>query len=151
VRQDPSIVRMGRTKLRGRRPEDLRCAPEVVAADLSFISWRLAWPAVARCAAPGAGLMALVKPQFEAGRAAVGRGGVVRDADVWRTVLSEVAAAAGAEGLGVRGVIVSPLLGPAGNAEFVLWATARAVTGLLPDGEVDAAIAEANALVDRDG
>lgn len=66
-------------------------------------------------------------------------------------MLSEVAAAASAEGFGVRGVMVSPLLGPAGNAEFLLWATARAMIGPLPDGAIDAAIVEANALVDRDG
>ena len=140
-----------RTNVRDLRREDLPYAPELMAADLSFISLRLAYPALARCAAPGSDLVALVKPQFEAGRAAVGRGGVVRDADVWGTVLREVAAAASAEGFGVRGVMVSPLLGPAGNAEFLLWATARAVTGPLPNGEVDTAIAEANALVARHG
>jgi 23S rRNA (cytidine1920-2'-O)/16S rRNA (cytidine1409-2'-O)-methyltransferase len=151
LRQDPRVVLMERTNVRDLRPDDLPYAPEVMAADLSFVSLRLAYPALARCAAPGADLVALVKPQFEAGRAAVGRGGVVRDANVWRTVLREVVAAALAEGFGVRAVMVSPLLGPAGNAEFLLWATARAVTGPLLDGEVDAAIADANALVDRGG
>jgi 23S rRNA (cytidine1920-2'-O)/16S rRNA (cytidine1409-2'-O)-methyltransferase len=65
-------------------------------------------------------LVLLVKPQFEAGPEHVGRGGVVRDPLVWRRVLGEVADACHASGIGVTAVMASPLLGPAGNAEFLL-------------------------------
>jgi 23S rRNA (cytidine1920-2'-O)/16S rRNA (cytidine1409-2'-O)-methyltransferase len=82
--------------------------------------------------------MVLVKPQFEAGRADVGGGGVVRDPSVWKRVLGEVIAAGGAHGRGAHAVMASPLPGPAGNVEFMLQ------LGPGPGGraDVDAAVAE---------
>ncbi len=153
LRQEPRVVLLERTNVRDLRPEDLPYAPEIIAADLSFISLRLAFPALALCAAPAADLVALVKPQFEAGREAVGRGGVVREPDVWRTVLADVTDAAGEDGFEARGVMASPLLGPAGNAEFLLWARAGAGGDprAVPEGVLEAAIAQASALVARDG
>ena len=68
------------------------------------------------------GIIALIKPQFEAGRKDVARGeGVIRDPEIHRQVLQDVLAFAGSEGWGVRGLVRSPLLGPKGNAEFLAW------------------------------
>jgi 23S rRNA (cytidine1920-2'-O)/16S rRNA (cytidine1409-2'-O)-methyltransferase len=109
-------------------------------ADLSFISLRKVLPALASVAAPGADLVLLVKPQFEAGPDDVGRGGVVADPAVWRRVLEGVAEACRGVGLGPRGVMPSPLPGPAGNVEFLLHALAgdRGI-----DLDLDAAVADA--------
>jgi 23S rRNA (cytidine1920-2'-O)/16S rRNA (cytidine1409-2'-O)-methyltransferase len=110
-----------------------------VVADLSFISLRLVLPALATVAADAAEVVMLVKPQFEAGRADVGKGGVVRDADVWRGSIEGVADACRAAGFAAAAVMASPLRGPAGNVEFMLLALKDGV----PHGlDVDQAIAE---------
>ena len=111
-----------RTNVRDLGPGDLAEPPDLVVADLSFISLRLAIPALARCAAPRADVVLLVKPQFEAGRAEVGRGGVVADPAVWERVLRSVAEACVEAGFEVLAVGPSSLLGPAGNVEFLLHA-----------------------------
>jgi len=89
--------------------------------DASFISLRLLLPVVVRWLTPGGGVVALIKPQFEAGRESVGRGGVVRDAGIHRRVLEDVVGVLEPIGLAPRGLIRSPLLGPKGNVEFLLW------------------------------
>jgi 23S rRNA (cytidine1920-2'-O)/16S rRNA (cytidine1409-2'-O)-methyltransferase len=97
-----------------------------VSMDASFISLRLLFPAVRRwLEGEGGEVIALVKPQFEAGRKAVGRGGVVRDPLVHQSVMEGVMASAVAEGLNPRGGLRSPLLGPKGNQEFLLWCTTQ--------------------------
>jgi 23S rRNA (cytidine1920-2'-O)/16S rRNA (cytidine1409-2'-O)-methyltransferase len=95
--------------------------PSLVVADASFISLALALPPALALAAPQAELLALVKPQFEAGRAAVKKG-VVRDAAVHATVCARVAAEVEALGWRVRGVVPSPIEGGDGNREFLLYA-----------------------------
>jgi 23S rRNA (cytidine1920-2'-O)/16S rRNA (cytidine1409-2'-O)-methyltransferase len=120
LRTDPRVIVLERTNARSLDPEDLPFLPELVVADLSFISLRTVLPALSRVAALGADLVLLVKPQFEAGPEHVGRGGVVRDPLVWRRVLAEVADACRANEIGVAAVTVSPLVGPAGNVEFLL-------------------------------
>ena len=122
LREDPRVTVMERTNVRDLQPGDLPEPPDLVAADLSFISLRLALPALARCAAPRADLVLLVKPQFEAGRNEVGRGGVVTDPGAWERALRSVAEACVEAGFEVLGVASSPLLGPAGNVEFLLHA-----------------------------
>jgi len=120
LRQDPRVVVLERTNARY-----VEALPEPVdwaTIDASFISLRLILPAVVRWLKPEAELVALVKPQFEAGRKAVGRGGVVRDPQVHRQVLEAVTGALGPLGLHAWGLIRSPLLGPKGNVEFLLWA-----------------------------
>jgi 23S rRNA (cytidine1920-2'-O)/16S rRNA (cytidine1409-2'-O)-methyltransferase len=92
---------------------------DLVTIDVSFISLRHMLPAVARVVRPGADVVALVKPQFEAGRVAVPRGGVVRDPQVHRDVLAAFAADATAAGFGAAGLIRSPLAGTDGNVEFL--------------------------------
>src|SRR6266508_1240553 len=117
-----------------------RGAAEVLAADLSFISLGVVMPAVVTLAGRGADLVLLVKPQFEAGRHAVGRGGVVRDPAVRAAAVRSVAAAAAREGLGVAGVCPSSRPGPAGNVEFFLHLRAGACE--LDEEALAAAVAE---------
>jgi 23S rRNA (cytidine1920-2'-O)/16S rRNA (cytidine1409-2'-O)-methyltransferase len=94
---------------------------DLVTIDVAFISLRLVLPVVANWLTPGGDVVALVKPQFEAGRKAVGKGGVVRDPAIHRQVLEMIAATMETAGLGVQGVICSPLRGPKGNVEFLMW------------------------------
>jgi 23S rRNA (cytidine1920-2'-O)/16S rRNA (cytidine1409-2'-O)-methyltransferase len=122
IREDPRVTVLERTNVRDLEPRSLPYVANVVTADLSFISLRLALTALAMCAAPEAVLLLLVKPQFEAGRTDVGDGGVVSDPAVWDRVLGSVAASVSDVGFGVRGIMASPLLGPAGNVEFLLHA-----------------------------
>ncbi len=119
LRNDPRVVVMERTNARylDRLPEPV----QLVTIDASFISLRLLLPAARRLLAPGGQIIALVKPQFEAGKARVGKGGVVRDPAVHRQVLREMVTWAGEQGFGPQGLIPSPILGPKGNREFLLW------------------------------
>jgi 23S rRNA (cytidine1920-2'-O)/16S rRNA (cytidine1409-2'-O)-methyltransferase len=120
IRNDPRVTVMERTNARSLEPADLPFVPDLVVADLSFISLRTVLPALVRVSRRDAEFVVLVKPQFEAGPAEVASGGVVRDPDVWRRVLGEVIEAFGRHGVGVQGVVASPLRGPAGNVEFLL-------------------------------
>ncbi len=118
LRADERVVSMERTHIRdlGSLPE----RPSLATVDVSFISLTQVLPNVVALLGPGARIVALVKPQFEAGRGEVGRDGVVRDPAVHATVIGRVAWWCVNHGLRVRGVTVSPLLGPAGNREFFL-------------------------------
>jgi 23S rRNA (cytidine1920-2'-O)/16S rRNA (cytidine1409-2'-O)-methyltransferase len=118
LRVDPRVTVLERTNARELR--ELPFAPELVVADVSFIGLRLVLPPVLALAAPGCEAVVLVKPQFEAGRAEVGKGGVVRDPEVHRRVLREIAEAALAWQAEPAGVVDSGLLGPKGNREFFL-------------------------------
>lgn len=122
IAQDPRVVVMERTNLRHLKPEDLPCKVDLVTLDLAFISVLKVLPAVAGVLRPdgGARLVVLIKPQFEAGRASVGAGGVVRDPKVHAEVIARVSAGAEAFGLRRRGLIESPLKGDkGGNTEFL--------------------------------
>jgi 23S rRNA (cytidine1920-2'-O)/16S rRNA (cytidine1409-2'-O)-methyltransferase len=118
LRADPRVTVLERTN--ARTLTELPFAPQLAVCDVSFISVRLALPPVLRLCAPGWEAVVLVKPQFEAGRADVGKGGVVRDDEVRRRVVREVAAAALSWGASVRGVVDSGLPGPKGNRELFL-------------------------------
>jgi 23S rRNA (cytidine1920-2'-O)/16S rRNA (cytidine1409-2'-O)-methyltransferase len=122
LRTDPRVTVLERTNVRDLRPDLLPYRPSLVTGDLSFISLRLVLGALVGAAAEGADLVLLVKPQFEAGREELGRGGVVRDPNVWRRGLERVAGAAAVEGAAPVGLIPSPIRGPAGNVEFLLHA-----------------------------
>ena len=124
LRDDPRVVVRERTNVRELSgPDDVGGAVDVVTADLSFISLRTVLPALAAVARPGADLVLLVKPQFEAGRQEAARGkGVITDPVVWRRVLGEVKAALVDHRAVIMGAMVSPLTGADGNVEFLLWA-----------------------------
>ena len=134
LRNDPRVVVMERTNIR--HLEHLPEQPEVGAIDVSFISLRLVLPAVQRLLAPTADLIALIKPQFEAGKGRVGRKGVVRDPEVWREVLQSVLGSAVDGGWTVAGLTRSPILGPAGNVEFLIHLTVGASRDSLPGGRL---------------
>ncbi len=122
LRNDPRVIVMERTNARALT--ELPFAPQLVTCDVSFISVRTALPPALALAAPGWQALVLVKPQFEAGRAEVPKG-VVRDPEVHRRVVREVADAALGWGAEPQGVVDSGLPGPKGNREYVLHLVQR--------------------------
>jgi 23S rRNA (cytidine1920-2'-O)/16S rRNA (cytidine1409-2'-O)-methyltransferase len=118
LRSDPRVTVLERTNARSLG--ELLFAPQLAVCDVSFISVRIALPPVLLLCAPGWQAVVLVKPQFEAGRADVGKGGVVRDDEVRRRVVREVAESALSWEASVRGVVDSGLPGPKGNREIFL-------------------------------
>ncbi len=119
LRTDPRVTVLDRVNVR--TLGHVTPVPEVVVADLSFISLTLVLPALVACAAPDADFVLLVKPQFEVGKGRVGAGGVVREAADRSAAVRRVTSAADQLGLGVLGVTASPLPGPAGNVEYFVW------------------------------
>ncbi len=123
IRSDPRVEVVERVNARTLTPDALPgsiTAFDIVSIDVSFISLRHILPVVPPLLCAGADVVALVKPQFEAGRAEVGKGGIVRDAAVHARVIAEVAAAADALGLRRAGLVDSPIAGMEGNREFLL-------------------------------
>jgi 23S rRNA (cytidine1920-2'-O)/16S rRNA (cytidine1409-2'-O)-methyltransferase len=121
LRSDPRVTVLERVNVRNLDCAVLPFRPTFVTADVSFISLAKALPPALACLAPGWRGLVLVKPQFEAGRAEVGKGGVVRDPEVQSRVVDEVAALAPDWGARVEGVADSGLPGPRGNREFFLY------------------------------
>jgi len=119
LRTDPRVTVMDRVNVRAL--EHVSPVPDLVVADLSFISLTLVLPALVACARADADFVLLVKPQFEVGKGRVGAGGVVRETTDRSAAIKKVCAAAGQLGLGVQGVTASPLPGPAGNVEYFVW------------------------------
>jgi 23S rRNA (cytidine1920-2'-O)/16S rRNA (cytidine1409-2'-O)-methyltransferase len=122
MRQDPRVINREGVNARNLDPADFPEPIDFVTCDVSFISLRLMIPAIARVAQPGARVVLLVKPQFEVGPQEVGKGGVVREPALRERACQEIQAAAQAAGWSILGVISSPILGPAGNQEFLLAA-----------------------------
>jgi 23S rRNA (cytidine1920-2'-O)/16S rRNA (cytidine1409-2'-O)-methyltransferase len=142
LRTDPRVVVLDRTNARFLTPGLVPPpAPDLVVADLSFISLTLVLPALRSVAAPDADFVLLVKPQFEAGRSRVGKGGVVRDPTVWAEAMRRVIESGAEFGLGLRSAVASPLPGPAGNVEFFLYL--QAGEGVNADDAIGTAIARA--------
>jgi 23S rRNA (cytidine1920-2'-O)/16S rRNA (cytidine1409-2'-O)-methyltransferase len=121
LRTDERVTVLERTNARSLAPEDLPSAPDLVVADVSFISLTKVLPAVLPCCAARFDVLAMVKPQFEVGRERVGKGGVVRSPDDRRAALVAVAANARGAGAAVLGFASSGLPGPKGNRETFLW------------------------------
>ena len=121
LRQDERVTVVERVNARALARDQLPYAPDLIVVDVSFISLTKVLPAVLGVAAGRFDCLAMVKPQFEAGRERVGKGGVVRDPAHRREAIAAVAAAAGALGAAVRGVAPSGLPGPAGNRETFVW------------------------------
>ncbi|HVM22503.1 MAG TPA: TlyA family RNA methyltransferase [Sphingomicrobium sp.] len=122
LRQDSRVVVLEQTNARHLTPEQIAEPVDIIVCDASFISLAKVLEAPLKLAKPGARLVALVKPQFEAGRGEVGKGGVVRDAAVHERVCDEAAAWVESQGWTVLGVTESPITGPEGNVEFLLGA-----------------------------
>ncbi len=139
LRTDERVVVMERTNVRGLDAEAIGGPVDLVVADLSFISLRTVAPALRACASATADFVLLVKPQFEAGRARVGKGGVVRDAAIRRAVVGEVIDGLAAVGLGTVALVASSLTGADGNVEFLAHCRVGAAT--LDPGALDRACA----------
>ena len=122
LRQDPRVIVHEQTNARNLDPSIIPEPVDVVVCDASFIGLSKVLQAPLRLARPGGKLIALIKPQFEAGREEVGKGGVVRDPDVHERVCSEARAWAESQGWTVLGITPSPITGPEGNVEFLLGA-----------------------------
>ncbi|HAQ08033.1 MAG TPA: TlyA family rRNA (cytidine-2'-O)-methyltransferase [Bacillus bacterium] len=121
LRQDERVVVMERTNFRYVKPEDLtEGLPDFASIDVSFISLRLIFPVLKTLLAAGSDVVALVKPQFEAGREQVGKKGIVRDRKVHEEVLARILAFALDEGYDVLNLSFSPITGGDGNIEFLL-------------------------------
>ncbi len=146
LRNDPRVVVLERTNVRHLEELPGAVLADLAVIDASFISLGLVLPATLRLLTPQAQLVALIKPQFEAGKERVGKGGVVRDARTHRQVLRDVCALAGSLSLGVAGLIVSPLLGPAGNVEFLIRLRRDQAANIDVDAAIDQALAAAQAL-----
>jgi 23S rRNA (cytidine1920-2'-O)/16S rRNA (cytidine1409-2'-O)-methyltransferase len=121
LREDPRVRVFERTNVRGLTPEAVGGTVALTVADLSFISLRLVLPALRGCTDPEGDLVLMVKPQFEVGRERVGSGGVVRDPELRTEAVLAVTGAAAGLGLGLAGVVASPLPGPSGNVEYFVW------------------------------
>jgi 23S rRNA (cytidine1920-2'-O)/16S rRNA (cytidine1409-2'-O)-methyltransferase len=138
VRQDPRVTVIERTNARSLDCATLPYRPDLVVADVSFISLTKVLPAVLGCADEHFDCLALVKPQFEAGRDRIGKGGVVRDADTRRETLVAVGEWARGAGHAVMGFASSGLPGPAGNQESFVWIAEGGRPGAVADVEAAA-------------
>ena len=125
LRQDPRVILRERTNIRHLKPEELyqtnQPIPDLGVVDVSFISLTKVLPALFQLLSSPREVVLLVKPQFEVGRDRIGKKGVVRDPKDQADAIAQVWEAAAAIGWKYRGLTWSPLLGPAGNVEFLLW------------------------------
>ncbi|MCJ2135854.1 TlyA family RNA methyltransferase [Methylobacterium sp. J-026] len=119
---DPRVTNLEGTDIRSLDPARLTPPPDFASVDVSFIGLRLVLPALPGLLAPGSAIVALIKPQFEAGRARIGRGGLVRDPAVHAEVCAAIRAALEGFGAAILGLIDSPVTGGDGNAEFLVGA-----------------------------
>jgi 23S rRNA (cytidine1920-2'-O)/16S rRNA (cytidine1409-2'-O)-methyltransferase len=142
LRSDPRVTVLERKNARSLRAPELPYAPDLIVIDVSFISLSKVLPAVLACAATEFDCLALVKPQFEAGREAVGKGGVVRDPAARRRALVSVGDAAVRLGAAVLGYASSGLPGPKGNLETFVWLAAGRSPGGIADLEAAALAVE---------
>lgn len=123
LRNDPRVVVFEKTNIRYLEPDALPCAADLATIDVSFISLKLVLPRVKAMLVADGEVVALIKPQFEVGKGKVGKGGVVRSPQEQARVIEEIQGAATGLGYKVHGVTESPLLGPAGNREFLIHLT----------------------------
>lgn len=139
VRQDERVEVMERTN--ARYLESLAEPVSLVVIDVSFISLRLILPAVRRWLTPDFDVVALIKPQFEAGRQQVGKGGIVKDPAVHREVVAELLAWVGEVGMAPAGLIRSPIKGSDGNVEYLVWLCPPERAALAVPAAIDAVLA----------
>ena len=121
LRNDPRVVNMERTNIRYVTPADIGDVLDFASIDVSFISLRLVLPVAKQLLIPGGEVVALIKPQFEAGREQVGKKGVVKDAKIHFSVVESVLSFAAELGFCVAGLSFSPIKGPEGNIEYLVY------------------------------
>jgi 23S rRNA (cytidine1920-2'-O)/16S rRNA (cytidine1409-2'-O)-methyltransferase len=123
LRQDERVVVIERTNIRHMRPDLMTEPADLVTIDTSFISLKIVVPAVIKFVKPSGRILALIKPQFEAGKGKVGKGGVVKNADVHRRIIADLNEFFEQQGLVCGPVVPSPVLGHKGNQEFIVLLT----------------------------
>lgn len=138
LRSDQRVHVLDRTNIRYLEATDLPYAPDLVVADLSFISLRVVLPALSRVADPTADLLLMVKPQFEVGKELLGKGGVVRSPELRTKAIREVLATAASLHWSAQAVAASGLPGPQGNVEYFVWL--RQGAGAVTDDDIVAAV-----------
>ncbi len=121
LREDPRVVNLERTNIRHLEAEKLEPLPSLAVIDASFISLAKVLPNTLALLTEQAEVVALIKPQFEVGKGQVGKGGVVRDQDLHQRVIEDIQELAVELGCQVRGLVESPILGPKGNREFLIY------------------------------
>jgi 23S rRNA (cytidine1920-2'-O)/16S rRNA (cytidine1409-2'-O)-methyltransferase len=143
LRNDPRVRNMERVNIRLLDPARIEEKADLISIDVSFISLRLVLPAAGRLLAEAGRIVCLVKPQFEAGRAQVGKKGIVRDAAVRGETLRSVIACGRSLGFAARGLTPSPIRGAKGNVEFLLLLARPAAGGAeLAEADIEAALLE---------
>lgn len=138
IRQDSRVEIHDRTNVRALNRDVIRDEIDLVVADLSFISLAMVLPALISVSSSETDFLLMVKPQFEVGREKLGAGGVVREPELRRAAVCEVAKSAYELGLGTFGVVASPLPGPSGNVEYFLWL--KGGGAMITDHDLDEAI-----------
>ena len=155
LRNDPRVINMERTNARLLEADSLPEPIEAASIDVAFISLEKILPAVRKLLAADAFVIALVKPQFEAGKENVGKKGVVRDPAVHKEVLRRIIAFAEQEGFGMGGLDYSPVKGPEGNIEYLLYLTATPAKNVsdtrLSLADIDRLVSESHAILDNKG
>lgn len=140
LRQDPRVEVHDRTNIRSINLELIKQKVDLIVADLSFISLSLVIPALLSVAKEDADFVLMVKPQFEVGKDNLGAGGVVREPELRKAAVWDVAQSAHDLGLGTVGVVASPLPGPSGNVEYFLWLRKGEI--MMTEADLDEAIAK---------
>ena len=149
LRTDERVVNMERTNIRNVKPEDLAEQIEFFSVDVSFISLHHIFPVAQAITTPDAMGVCLVKPQVEAGREKVGKNGVVRDPATHREVLHNAMGYAAANGFAVRGLDFSPVKGPEGNIEYLMFVQKSGEPAVLDDSVAEQVVAASHSTLDR--
>ncbi len=149
LRQDDRVAVLERMNIRYVKPEQFDQPIDLATIDVAFISLSNVIPVVASLIQASSQIIALIKPQFEAGRRNVGKGGVVRDPDMHRQVIQKICDLATGVGLTVKGLTYSPVKGPAGNIEYLIWLQKGAADASeFPSEIIDKVVSEAHASLD---
>ena len=149
IRSDPRVVVMERTNIRYVTPEQLGEPLDLSVVDVSFISLKLVLPVIKTLLKPTGQVLCLIKPQFEAGREKVGKNGVVRDPATHREVLHNAMGYAAANGFKVCGLDFSPVKGPEGNIEYLMFVQKSDEPGALDDSVAEQVVASSHSTLDR--
>ena len=149
LRTDERVVNMERTNIRNVTPDALAEPIEFFSVDVSFISLHHIFPVAQAITTPDAMGVCLVKPQFEAGREKVGKNGVVRDPATHREVLHNAMGYAAANGFAVRGLDFSPVKGPEGNIEYLMFVQKSDEPAVLDDSVAEQVVAASHSSLDR--
>ena len=149
LRTDERVVNMERQNIRYLEPENLAEPIEFFSVDVSFISLKLVFPTAQKITTPDAMGVCLVKPQFEAGKEKVGKNGVVRDPATHREVLHNAMRYAADNGFAVRGLDFSPVKGPEGNIEYLMFVQKNAEPTVLDDSVAEQVVAASHGTLDH--